>query len=337
MRVAIASAALGALFIIPAATAAAADPTPQTGRTVVVKRVSGTVMVQPRGSKRLTRLDAARALPVGSVVDTTSGRVKLTSTADRGGSKLQSAVFREGAFKVTQRKANRPLTELELVGGDFENCGASVHRTGVFASANRSRRRLWGSGKGRFRTRGRNGTATVRGTTWLTEDDCAGTTAFNRNGKVEAESTDLAYTLDPGQSVIFTCNTQGIQDVVGLYCLAVLSQPADNIFGFGIAAQTPDDSYELCIAEPDGTLNCGPFPFGPPENGIRAAGVGCLPAQVGTHTVYWRLRGTDLPVPLPFQSTRASEQSFCISEPRRPGIDPPARLAPKLRAAARGS
>jgi hypothetical protein len=349
VRVAVTAAALGALFAVPAATAAAADPKPETGRTVVVERVGGTVMVQPRG-KRLTTLRAARSLPVGSTIDATSGTVKLTSTADRSGSKLQSAVFRDGAFKVTQRTANHPLTELELVGGDFQDCGATVHRPGVLAAASRGRRRLWGSGKGRFRTRGRNGTATVRGTTWLTEDSCEGTKAENRSScprnsrkvclhKVLAKSTDLSYTLDPGQSVVFTCNTEGITGVVGLYCLAVLSQPADNVFGFGIAAQTPDDSYELCITGPDGVLSCGPFPFGAPDNGIRAAGVGCLPGKVGTHTVYWRLRGTDLPVPLPFESTRPSNRPFCVSDPRRPGIDPPASRATvaKVRAAARGS
>jgi hypothetical protein len=327
---------LCALLVPATAEAANAKPTPQTGRTVVVERVSGTVLAASRAGGRFTRVGSARAVPVGSVIDATNGKVRLTSTANRAGSKLQSAVFREGAFKVTQKAANSPLTELELVGGDFQDCGATVHRTGVFASATRGKRRLWGSGKGRFRTRGRNGTATVRGTTWLTEDTCEGTMALNRKGKVDAESTDLAYSLKPGQSVIFTCNTQGVPNVVGLYCLAVLSQPADNVFGFGIAAQTPDDSYELCIVEPNGALTCGPFPFGAPNNGIRAAGVGCLPAMVGTHTVYWRMRGTDLPVPLPFESTRATDQSFCISDPRRPG-DPPASRATvaKVRAAAR--
>jgi len=36
-------------------------------------------------------------------------------------------------------------------------------------------RRLWGDGHGRFRTKGRSGAATVRGTKWLTEDRCDGT------------------------------------------------------------------------------------------------------------------------------------------------------------------
>jgi hypothetical protein len=36
-------------------------------------------------------------------------------------------------------------------------------------------RQVWGNGKGRFRTRGRYGAATVRGTRWLTVDRCDGT------------------------------------------------------------------------------------------------------------------------------------------------------------------
>jgi ferric-dicitrate binding protein FerR (iron transport regulator) len=38
--------------------------------------------------------------------------------------------------------------------------------------------------KGRFRTRGRHAAATVRGTTWLTEDRCGGTLVAVRHGLV---------------------------------------------------------------------------------------------------------------------------------------------------------
>jgi hypothetical protein len=330
-------AGLCALLAVPA-TASAATPKPRTGKTVVVEKTAGTVLVKPRGATRFTRLGRARAVPVGSEVDATNGRVRLTSTRDRAGRKLQSAVFRDGAFRVTQNRARSPLTDVELIGGDFSHCAAVARRTGVFTTAGRTtRRRLWGSGKGRFRTRGRNGSATVRGTTWLTEDDCGGTMALNRNGKVLAQANDLEYQLDPGQSVIFHCDADGVPGVVGLYCLAVLSQPAENVFGFGIAADTPDDQYELCTIEPDGNVICAPFPFAAPEGGFRAAGVGCAPAKAGPHQVFWRLRGVELPVRMPFDSTIAYGEWVCVSVPPRPGIDPPpARTAPALRAAALG-
>ena len=36
-------------------------------------------------------------------------------------------------------------------------------------------RQVWGDGQGRFRTKGRYSSATVRGTKWLTADRCDGT------------------------------------------------------------------------------------------------------------------------------------------------------------------
>jgi hypothetical protein len=39
-------------------------------------------------------------------------------------------------------------------------------------------RKLWGSGKGNYKTAGSHGAATVRGTTWLVQDRCDGSTLF---------------------------------------------------------------------------------------------------------------------------------------------------------------
>ena len=56
--------------------------------------------------------------------------------------------------------------------------------TGATTSATRSRR-IWGKGKGSFTTKGSKGSASVRGTEWLTEDRCNGTTLFRvRSGIV---------------------------------------------------------------------------------------------------------------------------------------------------------
>ena len=63
------------------------------------------------------------------------------------------------------------LGELRLDGGDFLDCVSSVRAL----AKKRPARRLWGSGKGRYKTRGRYSSATVRGTKWLTEDLCDGT------------------------------------------------------------------------------------------------------------------------------------------------------------------
>ena len=334
MKVALAAAALCALLALPAASAAA-DPKPRTGSSVVVETAKGAVFVQKRGSSRRARLGSRpQAIPVGSLVDATRGTVELTSTANRSGSRRQSAVFYDGAFVVSQNKAARPMTDLTLAGGDFSGCAAEKRRTGVFATRT-SRRRLWGSGKGRFRTRGRNGTATVRGTTWLTSDECAGTATLNKSGEVlaEAANVDLDRLLEPGQSVIFHCNGQPPAGVSQRYCVLLLSQPANterdqpfDLVGFAIATiGTPEDRYVLCARNPDGTSDCGEFPFRPADgNGFKYGGVVCVFATRGDYSITWTLGGQPLPVPLPFSIEAPYQgQGGCLSDPPRPGIDPP--------------
>jgi ferric-dicitrate binding protein FerR (iron transport regulator) len=46
------------------------------------------------------------------------------------------------------------------------------------------RRSLFGNARGRFRTRGRNSTATVRGTRWRMTDRCKGTLTTVQEGSV---------------------------------------------------------------------------------------------------------------------------------------------------------
>ena len=56
------------------------------------------------------------------------------------------------------------------------------------------RRTLFSNVKGRFRTRGRHGAATVRGTMWLTQDRCDGTLVFVRHGLVAVRDFSLRKT-----------------------------------------------------------------------------------------------------------------------------------------------
>ena len=64
-------------------------------------------------------------------------------------------------------------------------------RRGLVArSAARKRvlRRLWGKGKGRFRTKGRHAAATVRGTEWSIADRCDETSVRVHEGIVDVEN-----------------------------------------------------------------------------------------------------------------------------------------------------
>ena len=175
----------------PKETTAAVDPelpalpppvAPQVGRSAQVAVARGTVLVTLPGTRRRVPLGGAASIPMGATVDTTRGAVRLTSASGRAG-RPQTAVFSKGAFRLRQRRTRRPVTELVLRGGDFSRCRS---RRGAASAAKRgrARRRLWGRGQGRFRTRGRYGAATVRGTIWLTEDRCSGTLTAVRRGVV---------------------------------------------------------------------------------------------------------------------------------------------------------
>ena len=120
----------------------------------------GQVRIRRPRAPRFVPLREGENIPVGSTVDATRGHVRLTGAATARG-KLQTAVFFAGQFKVTQ--ARNGLTELVLNGPLACPKGASA------AKKNPKRRDLWGDGKGTFRTRGRYGSAAIRGTRWLTE------------------------------------------------------------------------------------------------------------------------------------------------------------------------
>jgi hypothetical protein len=154
-------------------------PEPVLGQTVVAGAVgSGTVRIKGRDGKFRT-LGANESIPLGSEIDATKGRVRLTSASGPGG-KVQTADFYQGAFIVTQTKGAKPITQLKLSG----KLACAKRGKAKSSAKGKKVRRLWGDGKGRFRTRGRRAAATVRGTKWLTEDRCDRTRISVRRGSV---------------------------------------------------------------------------------------------------------------------------------------------------------
>jgi hypothetical protein len=163
----------------PTAAAAAfvvQTPQPKAGRTVVVNRVRGKVLVKIPGG-RFVDLSRITEIPDGSIIDTRKGVVVLVFRP-RPGAKTQRAKFYDGLFKADQRGR---IMELVLV----EKLAKCQQQGDASAAARRKKRRLWGDGRGRFRTRGQYSSATVRGTKWLTQDSCAGTRTSVRRGKVD--------------------------------------------------------------------------------------------------------------------------------------------------------
>jgi hypothetical protein len=163
-------------------------------KSAVVRPIGGSLPeMSPAGITRLVPLRDTLNLPFGSALDARDGDVKITSS---GGSskakssatvlgKTASATISDALFQIKQAKAKVAKTDLILKGGDFDPCRASSSgRRATAAASKRTVRRLFGKGKGRFRTRGRFSAATVRGTTWGVRDRCDGTLTTVFKGRV---------------------------------------------------------------------------------------------------------------------------------------------------------
>ncbi|HSS58598.1 MAG TPA: VCBS repeat-containing protein [Solirubrobacteraceae bacterium] len=180
-------------------------PPPVPGKSVVVRVVSGKVLIKypagkapPGGSTtKFAPLTGAVNVPVGSVIDTTKGRIALTSAADTGGKKTQTAEFYDGIFQVKQsvpkKKPKKPaalITDL-VMNEEIARSQCAPLKGARSAAADRKKGpnavlgKLWGSGKGKFRTDGKYSAATVRGTIWLVQDQCNGTLTKVKRGTVQ--------------------------------------------------------------------------------------------------------------------------------------------------------
>ena len=174
------------------------EPVPDLGQTLVAEPFSGSVRVKLRGTKRFRPLASISELPLGSTLDARNGRVTVSTIRDRR-NRVQEGVFHAGVFTVRQRASQRYVTELVLR-GKLAACSEDSRAQ----SSSRRTRRLWGSGRGRYRSRGNNSSATVRGTIWLTEDRCDSTLTRVRRGTVVVRDFALGtkVVLTRGESYV---------------------------------------------------------------------------------------------------------------------------------------
>jgi CSLREA domain-containing protein len=149
------------------------DPVPHKNVNALPK--SGTVKIKLPGSDKFVELTEGQQIPLGTTVDVRRGRVTIVAAAGAG----QTADFYGGIFKLTQTKGSRPITVLSLV--EKLSCPTGKAST---AAKKKRKRRLWGDGRGRFRTKGRHSAATVVGTKWLVEDKCRSTLTRVVRGRV---------------------------------------------------------------------------------------------------------------------------------------------------------
>jgi hypothetical protein len=138
----------------------------------------------------------AANIPVGSQLDTSKGRVALTSATDTGGAKTQTSDFYQGIFAVKQtvpkKKPKKPtaLTTDLVLKGELPRSQCAPLKGARAATVDKKKGpkavlgKLWGNGKGKFRTNGKYSAATVRGTIWLVQDRCDGTLTKVTRGTV---------------------------------------------------------------------------------------------------------------------------------------------------------
>ena len=190
--------------VVSPTRAAPALPPPSFGRTVDIGLVSGTVIVTLPNGSSFTLTSQDRNIPIGSLIDTTRGRVDMRAApppiATVAAARVEDAQFYGGAFHVRQSSA-LPVTQIRLSGGDFAACRAPAHAHPAAGQPHRVLRLQHASGTGRFHTPGRYAAATVRGTIWLTEDFCDGTLVRVTQGVVSVENlvTHATVTVTAGQ------------------------------------------------------------------------------------------------------------------------------------------
>ena len=153
-----------------------------------VSESRGIVRVRLPGSDEFFDLEDTTQVPVGSTFDTAKGRVNLIAAG------RQRSWFYQGVFKLGQTRGRKPLTTLTLTGA--LSCGNSAN------IAAKRKRRLWGDGKGKFRTKGKHSAATVVGTRWLVEDRCNGTLTRVARGRVRVKAGRRTVVLTKGEKFL---------------------------------------------------------------------------------------------------------------------------------------
>lgn len=189
----------------PVVAAAVPEPDPVLGQTARATAVAGDVLVGT--GSNLRELRGREIIPVGSTVDTSDGRVKLEFESAPGADRrtfgrFMEGQFFDGAFKIEQSTSSS-LVNLELLD---EISKPRLRAVGANAAAAKKKKsvRMWGSGKGRFRTTGKNGAATVRGTRWLTSERADGTLFRVAEGVVRVRefSSKRLVTLRAGEEFL---------------------------------------------------------------------------------------------------------------------------------------
>lgn len=168
---------------------------PVEGKSVDVAPVSGTVLVRIAPSTTFVALaQTGKQIPLGAEIDVTHGRIRLTAAKAPNSAVTKTADFYGGRFRVTQPPNSAGRVDLTLT-GPLARCAALKTASAAVTNTKRKPRTrfVWGSGHGTFRTVGQRGSAAVRGTIWLVEDRCDGSTLVVVRRGVVAVRDDVRH------------------------------------------------------------------------------------------------------------------------------------------------
>ena len=210
----------------------------ELGREVVVRPVRGSNQFGLPAMHRTVPLKDRINVPVGTTLDSRRGAVRIVAdettasatAAQRAATPRATAVFSGGRFSVSQPRSRRAVTELRLQGGNFRRCGQRARAGAVAVPGANPIRRLRGSGRGNYRTRGRRSSATVRGTEWEVVDRCDGTLTEVFRGEVEVFDfgRKRTITLRAGQRYLARAPWDGPVCTRGSVRLVSLAVEADR-------------------------------------------------------------------------------------------------------------
>lgn len=184
------------LINVPAAAAAPTPPAevPVVRETSNLQLDSGDVFIKLPGSDEFVKLTKDTLIPLGTVIDAREGKAHLTFANADG--TTYDGIFWDGIFQVIQGSGDKPIATLKLrddlvakaSGFATARTTADLQRSFFAYTARRRGKKkngLWGDAKGKYRTSGKGGTATVRGTRWYVANYTYGSLFKVTRGMVE--------------------------------------------------------------------------------------------------------------------------------------------------------
>lgn len=175
---------------------------PKPTQVNVTAKGEGGQCVQTVDSPGCVPLSGESQFEIDDVKYINPGRRAIELHTTEGIARFYGAAFGLDKVDAAESGTGKPVVLAVLRGGNFGACSnralSGTRSTSGIAKKKpkpQAVRRLWGKGSGRFRTKGRYSSGTVRGTWWVTIDRCDGTRTLVREGVVSVYDFVLKKTV----------------------------------------------------------------------------------------------------------------------------------------------